>query len=52
MTANAIARHLRRAGYEATAVHRDVGKTKKRKSGVRRKNPDNLTGTDTERNKP
>jgi RNase adapter protein RapZ len=33
MTANAIARHLRRAGYEATAVHRDVGKTKKRKAG-------------------
>jgi UPF0042 nucleotide-binding protein len=31
MIANAIARHLRRAGYEATAVHRDVSKTKKRK---------------------
>ncbi len=33
MTANAIARHLRRGGYEASAVHRDVGKTKKLKSG-------------------
>ena len=32
MTANAIARHLRRAGYEASAVHRDVGKAKKTKS--------------------
>jgi RNase adapter protein RapZ len=31
MTANAIARHLRRAGYDATAVHRDVGKARKRK---------------------
>ncbi|HEV3471356.1 MAG TPA: RNase adapter RapZ [Pyrinomonadaceae bacterium] len=31
MAANAIARHLRRAGYDATAVHRDVGKAKKRK---------------------
>ncbi|MET0623404.1 MAG: RNase adapter RapZ [Pyrinomonadaceae bacterium] len=35
MAANAISRHLRRAGYEATAVHRDVGKTKKPKSGGR-----------------
>jgi UPF0042 nucleotide-binding protein len=34
MTANSIARHLRRAGYEATAVHRDVGKTKKQKPAV------------------
>ncbi|HEX7316694.1 MAG TPA: RNase adapter RapZ [Pyrinomonadaceae bacterium] len=33
MTANSIARHLRRAGYEASAVHRDVGKTKKQKAG-------------------
>jgi UPF0042 nucleotide-binding protein len=33
MAANWIARHLRRAGYEATAVHRDVGKTKKQKPG-------------------
>jgi UPF0042 nucleotide-binding protein len=32
MIANAIARHLRREGYEATAVHRDVGKTKKQKA--------------------
>jgi hypothetical protein len=31
MTANHIARHLRRAGYDATAVHRDVGKARKRK---------------------
>lgn len=30
--ANAIARHLRRAGYEATAVHRDVTKTKRQKT--------------------
>lgn len=28
MFANAIARHLRRAGYDASAVHRDVKKTK------------------------
>jgi UPF0042 nucleotide-binding protein len=35
MTANWIARHLRRAGYEATAVHRDVSKTKKRKGGAK-----------------
>ncbi|MFL6335126.1 MAG: RNase adapter RapZ [Pyrinomonadaceae bacterium] len=33
MAANWIARHLRRGGYEAVAVHRDVGKTKKRKPG-------------------
>ena len=32
MVANAIARHLRREGYEATAAHRDVGKTKKRRA--------------------
>jgi RNase adapter protein RapZ len=31
MAANAIARHLRRAGYDASAVHRDVGKARKRK---------------------
>ena len=31
MTANWIARHLRRGGYEASAVHRDVSKTKKQK---------------------
>lgn len=31
MIANTIARHLRRAGYDASAVHRDVGKTKKRR---------------------
>ncbi|HLM57919.1 MAG TPA: RNase adapter RapZ [Pyrinomonadaceae bacterium] len=31
MTANAIAHHLRRAGYEASAVHRDVGKAKKKR---------------------
>ena len=36
MAANHIARHLRRGGYEAAAVHRDVSKTKKRKSGVGR----------------
>ncbi|HST53569.1 MAG TPA: RNase adapter RapZ [Pyrinomonadaceae bacterium] len=36
--ANAIARHLRRAGYEATAIHRDVAKTKKRRvASVKRK---------------
>ncbi len=32
MTANHLARHLRRAGYDATAVHRDVGKARKRKA--------------------
>jgi UPF0042 nucleotide-binding protein len=38
MIANTIARHLRRAGFDATAVHRDVGKTKKQKlAGGRRK---------------
>jgi RNase adapter protein RapZ len=37
MVANAIARHLRRAGYEASAVHRDVSKTKRqRPAGNRR----------------
>jgi UPF0042 nucleotide-binding protein len=35
MAANSIARHLRRAGYEAAAVHRDVGKTRKRKPGAK-----------------
>jgi UPF0042 nucleotide-binding protein len=35
--ANAIARHLSRAGYDATAVHRDVRKTKRQKTeGVKR----------------
>jgi len=33
MTANSIARHLRRAGYDASAVHRDVGKAKKKSKG-------------------
>ena len=33
MVANAIARRLRRAGYEVATVHRDVGKTRKRKAG-------------------
>jgi UPF0042 nucleotide-binding protein len=33
MAANWIARHLRRGGYEAAAVHRDVGKTRRRKTG-------------------
>ena len=32
MAANYIARHLRRGGYEAAAVHRDVSKTKRRKA--------------------
>jgi UPF0042 nucleotide-binding protein len=32
MVANAIARHLRRGGYDAVTVHRDVGKTKKQKA--------------------
>ncbi|HEX8687056.1 MAG TPA: RNase adapter RapZ [Pyrinomonadaceae bacterium] len=32
MAANAVARHLRRAGYEAAAVHRDVAKTKRRRA--------------------
>jgi len=33
MVANHIARHLRRAGYDAAAVHRDLRKTKRRKTG-------------------
>jgi hypothetical protein len=33
MIANALARHLRRAGYEASAVHRDVRKTKSPRPG-------------------
>ena len=38
MVANAIARHLRRGGYEASAVHRDVSKTKRQKAaGARQK---------------
>jgi RNase adapter protein RapZ len=38
MVANRIARHLRRAGYDASTVHRDVGKSKRRKAeGGRRK---------------
>lgn len=32
MVANAIARHLRRAGYEAAAIHRDIGKAKRSKA--------------------
>jgi UPF0042 nucleotide-binding protein len=34
MTANHIARHLRRAGYEASAIHRDVAKARKKKTGA------------------
>jgi UPF0042 nucleotide-binding protein len=44
MAANSIARHLRRAGYEAAAVHRDVGKTKK--AGGRRKSPGGVDGAE------
>ena len=36
MVANAIARHLRRAGYEAAAAHRDVGKTKRRRAASKK----------------
>jgi UPF0042 nucleotide-binding protein len=36
MVANSIARHLRRGGYEASASHRDVGKTKRRKAVTRK----------------
>jgi UPF0042 nucleotide-binding protein len=32
MIANALARHLKRAGFDATATHRDVGKVKKRRA--------------------
>jgi UPF0042 nucleotide-binding protein len=35
MAANWIARHLRRGGYEAAAVHRDVTKTKAQRRGGR-----------------
>ncbi|HYH87287.1 MAG TPA: RNase adapter RapZ [Pyrinomonadaceae bacterium] len=39
MVANTIARHLRAAGFEAAAVHRDVRKTKKQKAvGSRQQN--------------
>ena len=31
MVANALARHLRREGYEVSVVHRDVGKTKRQR---------------------
>jgi UPF0042 nucleotide-binding protein len=34
MVANALARHLRRGGFDATAVHRDVSKTKKRRDAA------------------
>ena len=44
MIANALARHLRRGGFDATAVHRDVRKTKRSRLVVpsgpaRRKSP-------------
>nr|MDQ3820705.1 RNase adaptor protein RapZ [Acidobacteriota bacterium] len=32
MVANALARRLRRAGFDAQAIHRDVKKTKRRRS--------------------
>jgi UPF0042 nucleotide-binding protein len=32
MVANALARRLRRAGFDAVATHRDVGKTKRRRA--------------------
>jgi UPF0042 nucleotide-binding protein len=32
MVANALARHLRREGFDATAVHRDVSKTRPRRA--------------------
>ena len=32
MVANALARHLRRGGFDATAVHRDVTKTKRQRT--------------------
>ncbi|HEU4594046.1 MAG TPA: RNase adapter RapZ [Pyrinomonadaceae bacterium] len=35
MVANALARHLRRAGFDATAIHRDVGKARKSKAGAK-----------------
>jgi UPF0042 nucleotide-binding protein len=34
MIANTIARHLRRAGYDAAAVHRDVGKARRRRANA------------------
>ncbi len=36
MVANALARHLRRAGFEATATHRDVGKARRSKAVVKK----------------
>jgi UPF0042 nucleotide-binding protein len=37
MVANALARHLRRGGFDATAIHRDVKKTKKTKATLKAK---------------
>lgn len=37
MVANALARHLRRGGFDATAIHRDVKKTKKSKATLKAK---------------
>jgi UPF0042 nucleotide-binding protein len=41
MVANAIARHLRRHGFDATAAHRDVSKTRRqRPAGAKKKAKD------------
>ncbi len=37
MIANALARHLRRAGFDANAIHRDVGKAKKSRAGAKKR---------------
>ena len=39
MVANSLAQSLRRHGFDATAVHRDVRKTKRQPSGLRRQPP-------------
>jgi len=39
MVANSLAKSLRRRGFDATAVHRDVRKTKRQPSGLRRPPP-------------
>ena len=43
MMANSIARHLRRGGYEAAAVHRDVAKTKRQRPGAAGRGPRGAT---------
>jgi UPF0042 nucleotide-binding protein len=50
MVANALARHLRRTGFDAMAVHRDVGKARARKASGQSRARDNGKMKGTERN--